>query len=185
VESRRLTDDPNAVSYGEAARSAFRDGDVLCFRGRGPLGYLIRRMTGSPYSHIGLTYRFEGRVYCLEAVGAGVRLVLMSQLMKRYKGGIDYYAVDVEEPVRRRAVSWSFGQLGKLYDTAGIARFAWTLLSGNASKARADDHWFCSELVAAAFENAGLRLVGRAADFTTPDDLARSEKLEKRFTLKP
>jgi uncharacterized protein YycO len=185
VESKRLTEDPNAISYGGVARSEFRDGDVLCFRGRGPMGLLIRRLTRSPYSHVGLTYRFEGRVYCLEAVGAGVRLVLMSQLMKRYKGGIDYYAVDAQAPVRRRAVSWCFTQLGKLYDTAGIARFGWTLVSGNASRARRDDQWFCSELVAAAFSEAGLRLVEHAADYTTPEHLVRSASLEKRFTLKP
>jgi len=185
VESKRLTEDPNAVSYGGAARSEFRDGDLLCFRGRGWVSLLIRRLTRSSYSHVGLIYRFEGRVYCLEAVGAGVRLVLMSQLMKRYEGGIDYYSVDAQTPVRRQAVSWCFTQLGKLYDTAGIARFAWTLLTGNAARARRDDQWFCSEFVAAAFSEAGLPLVAGAADYTTPEDLVRSARLEKRFTLKP
>ena len=185
MDSTLRKDDPNAISYGEAGRSQFRDGDVLCFRGRGPASWLIRRLTNSRYSHIGLSYRFEERVYCLEAVGAGVRLVLMSELMKRYHGGIDYYRVDAPEKVRRKAVSWGFTQLGKLYDTAGIVRFAWTVLTGNARQARRDDDWFCSELVAAAFEESGLRLVDLEAGYTTPSDLVRSSALEKRFTLKP
>jgi len=185
VDSTLRKEDPNAVSYGEAARDQFRDGDVLCFRGRGPASWLIRRVTNSRYSHIGISYRFEDRVYCLEAVGAGVRLVLMSELMKRYHGGIDYYEVAAGEEVRRKAISWSFAQLGKLYDTAGLARFAWTLLTGNSRRARRDDDWFCSELVAAAFEESGLRLVELEADYTTPSDLVRSSALQQRFTLKP
>lgn len=185
VQSEERHPDPDAVSYGTTGRERFRSGDVLCFRGRGPLGWLIRTITSSDYSHIGLAYRFEGRVYCLEAVGAGVRLVLMSQLMGRYRGGIDYFEVEAADEVRRRAISWSFTQLGKLYDTRGILHYAWTLLTGNAERARRDDQWFCSEFVAAAFARAGLPLVDRAAAYTTPSDLVRAERVRLRFTLKP
>lgn len=158
---------------------------MLCFRGRGPLGWLIRAITRSDYSHIGLAYPFEGRVYCLEAVGAGVRLVLMGELVARYRGGIDYFEVAADEATRRSAISWSFTQLGKLYDTKGLLHFGWTLLTGNSERARRDDQWFCSELVAAAFAQAGLQLVEQAASYTTPSDLVRAEQLRLRFTLKP
>src|SRR5690242_17673951 len=79
-------------AYGEV-REEFTTGDVLGFRGRGPASALIRWATASRYSHVGLVYRFEGRVYCLEAVGSGVRLIIMSELTRRYPGGIDYFAV--------------------------------------------------------------------------------------------
>lgn len=175
---------PDAVSYRTEARQHFCTGDVLCFRGRGPLSWAIRRLTDSRYSHVGLVYLFEERVYCLEAVGGGVRLVLMSQLVRRYAGGIDYFEVEADEGVRRQVLSFSFCQLGKLYDTAGLLRFLWVILTGNAESARRDDQWFCSELVAAAFQEAQRPLVDRAAAYTSPSDLVRSEALRFRYTLK-
>jgi uncharacterized protein YycO len=149
------------------------------------LSWAIRELTRSRYSHAGLAYLFEERVYCLEAVGQGVRLVLMSELMRRYQGGIDYFEVDADEALRRRALSFAFRQLGKLYDTAGLVALFWTIVSGSAERARRDDHWFCSELVAAAYEEAGRPLVGQDASYTSPSQLVTSPHLAFRFTLKP
>ena len=83
------------------ARSAFQSGDVLLFRGRGIPSFLIRMVTRSPYSHVGLVFLYVGHVYCLEAVGSGVRLTLMSEEMRRYHGGIDYYEVTRATPEQR------------------------------------------------------------------------------------
>jgi len=55
----------------EGVRASMRSGDVLLFRGRGLLSWLIRHATHSDYSHAGLLFRYCGRVYCLEAVGKG------------------------------------------------------------------------------------------------------------------
>lgn len=173
------------ASYETEARAEFREGDVLCFRGRGFVSWCIRQLTRSVYSHAGMVFLYEDRVYCLEAVGHGVRLVLMSQLMRRYEGGIDYFEVDAGAPARDAALSFGFRQLGKLYDTAGIARFLWMLLTRAAQKARRDEDWFCSELVAAAFREAGTALVDIPDSYTSPSDLAQSERLKLRYTLKP
>ena len=67
----------NAPRAGyRAVRQEFRDGDVLLFRGRGFSSLIIRWLTRSPYSHVGLVFRFAEHVYSLEAVGSGVRLIL-------------------------------------------------------------------------------------------------------------
>ena len=173
------------VSYLGVARAAMREGDIVCFRGEGVTSWLIRWATRSKYSHIGLIHRFGARVYCLEAVGKGVRLVLMSHLMRRYEGGIDYFTVDAADEVRNTAIRWAFTQLGKLYDTAGIVRFTWTLLSGRARPVREDEQWFCSELVAAAFDKADLPLVTSDATYTSPSDIAQSERVSFEYALKP
>jgi uncharacterized protein YycO len=167
------------------ARGDFRVGDVLLFRGRGLASQAIRLFTRSPYSHVGLVFRYQGRVYCFEAVGVGVRLILMSEVMRRYHGGIDYYEVGGAAPEQRDGViAFCFQQLGKLYDRPGIVRFLGAILFDHKPAVRQDQAWFCSELVAAAYRAHGLPLAPVSASYTTPADLAVSPELKLRYVLK-
>ncbi len=171
------------VSYGEMRRS-FRDGDILLFRGRGILSLIIRAITRSPYSHAGLVYLFEGRVYCVEAVGAGVRIILLSELLERYHGGVDYFEVEASAKQRRRAVSFCFQQLGKFYDKPGIFRFAASLIFDRRAVSPRDDRWFCSELLAAAYAAEGVPLTEAQEAYTSPSDLAMSPRVRLVCSLK-
>jgi uncharacterized protein YycO len=172
------------IGYG-GARGDFRVGDVLLFRGRGLASQVIRLFTRSPYSHVGLVFLYQGRVYCLEAVGVGVRLILMSEVMRRYHGGIDYYQVARAAPEQRDGViAFCFQQLGKLYDRPGIVRFLVAILFNRKPAVRADQAWFCSELVAAAYRAHGLALAPVSASYTSPADLAVSPELKLRYVLK-
>ena len=183
IRARRIA--AGEKSYG-SIREDFQDGDLLLFRGKGPFSVAIRLMTGSTYSHVGLVYLFDNRVYVIEAVGAGVRLILMSELMKRYHGGIDYYEVVRATPKQRRqAIGFCFEQLGKLYDNPGIVRFLILLLFKRRLSAGEDQAWFCSELVAAAYRKQDLVLTPELAEYTSPNDLALSPEVRLRYTLKP
>lgn len=166
-------------------RGELRTGDVVCFRGRKGLSTLIRWFTRSAYSHAGMVWLFEDRVYCLEAVGSGVRVVLMSHMKDRYDGGIDAFEVlDATEDQRRGVISFAFPQLGKPYDMAGLVRFLWFILFGRRRRGGVDRRWFCSEIVAEAWRRQGLKLADRPAGYTSPQDLAASPKLRFRFTIK-
>jgi len=172
------------IGYGNA-RGDFHLGDVLLFRGRGLASQAIRLLTRSPYSHVGLVFLYQRRVYCFEAVGVGVRLILMSEVMRRYHGGIDYYEVVRAAPEQRDgALAFCFQQLGKLYDRPGIARFLLAILLNRKPAVRADQAWFCSELVAAAYRAQGLALAPVSASYTSPADLAVSPELKLRYVLK-
>jgi uncharacterized protein YycO len=182
----RLGSGPGAgVPYGEV-RARFREGDVLAFRGRSPVSAAVRAVTGSLYSHVGLAYLFEGRVYCLEAVGSGVRLCLMSVLAKRYAGGVDYFeVVEASDEQRRSAISFGFQQLGKPFDFLGLARFFVLLTLGMRPRARVDDRWFCAELVAEAYRRQQIRLVKHPSYYASPRAVTESDHVQKRFTIKP
>jgi hypothetical protein len=176
-----------SVAYRAKARDAFQTGDLLCFRGRGWLSAAIRLVTKSEYSHVGLVYLFEGRVYCMEAVGSGVRLILMSELVRHYDGGIDWFELrDAPVASRASALGFAFAQLGKRYDTRGILRFLWAKLMGNIPRTRDQDEWFCSELAAAAWDRAGVPLVPQPwpPDYVSPAMLANSEQVTFRSRIK-
>jgi uncharacterized protein YycO len=173
------------VPYG-AVRSEVQNGDILCFKGKGLVSGAIRTLTKSEYSHVGLLYLFEGRKYCLEAVGQGVRLVLLSELVKSYHGGIDYFeTLDVTNDQRCGAISFGFQQLGKLYDKAGIVRFFWFIVSNGKAAAEVDDIWFCSEIVCEAYRRQQVEICPMVSSYTSPHDIAKSSRVRYRYTLKP
>ena len=175
AETRRYAD----------VRSGMQAGDVVLFRGSGLASRAIRWLTKSPYSHAALVFLFEGRVYCLEAVGSGVRLSLISEVLARYHGGIDHFDVPgASEDQRRGALGFAFQQLGKLYDKTGIWRFLLSIVTGRRRRVREDQAWFCSELVAAAYRRHGLALVPESAAYTSPADLALSRELSLRCVVK-
>lgn len=183
-ELRALRESAEQVTYAES-RGLFQNGDVLLFRGRGPMSLAIRTLTASPYSHVGLVYLFAGRVYSLEAVGAGVRIILMSEVLRRYHGGVDYYEVPRATPEQRAgAIAFCFQQLGRLYDRPGLVRFAAAVLLGRKRATREDQTWFCSELVAAAYRKQGLLLAPERPTYTSPADLATSPELALKMVLK-
>ena len=164
----------SSVQGYQDARPEFRTGDLLCFRGHSLISRLIRRITRSAYSHAGLVFLYEGRVYCLESVGHGVRLALMSHLVRHYEGGIDYFRIDYPEAVRTQAVGFAFQQLGKFYDQMGLVRFLRALVLKTFPKLPDDDRFFCSELVAWAYLKAESPLVEMAPSYTDPERLAHS-----------
>lgn len=166
-------------------RSGMKAGDVVLFRGAGPMSRAIRWLTKSPYSHAALVFVFEERVYCLEAVGSGVRLALISEVLARYHGGIDHFDVPgATEEQRRAALGFAFQQLGKLYDKHGLWRFLLAIVTGRRRRVREDQAWFCSELVAAAYRRQGLALVPDSSAYTSPADLALSPGLSLRCVVR-
>jgi uncharacterized protein YycO len=167
----------------QGVRASMRSGDVLLFRGRGPLSWLIRRATHSGYSHAGLLFRYCERVYCLEAVGQGVRLVPVSRLLDHYPDGVFYCSLAAEEETRTTALGFGFQQLALPYDVFGLVRFAFALIFAKRRPVKPDQRWFCSELVAAAYRNAGFPLTDQLPCYAAPADLINGHKLELRGRL--
>lgn len=64
-----------------AARPLIQSGDLLAWRGRTPLGRLIRAVTGGSWTHLGVAVHLYDRLFSLEAIeGVGTRLALLSEL---------------------------------------------------------------------------------------------------------
>jgi uncharacterized protein YycO len=159
-------------------------GDVLLFRGRGLLSWLIRKFTHSDYSHAGLLFRYRDRVYCLEAVRWGVRLSPVSMLLEHYPDGIYYFGLEATDTVRENALGFGFRQLCLPYDILGLVWFAAALIL--ARKRPPDEQtkrWFCSELVAAAYRAAGFPLTDAQPCYVSPVDLINGQRLVPRGRL--
>ena len=158
-------------------------GDLFFWRGRSPFANVVRWRTASTYSHVALAVPlYDGRQtpwYCLEAVPlAGVRLYPVARyLREKPEEQIDLFRLDVTGPERWKVVRLALAEVGDGY--ALLSQFAWSVgwlgswlrrLCGG----RGDLHigrQFCSELVAGAFQGAGLALPKEPA-LMTPQDVA-------------
>lgn len=122
---------------------------VLLFRGRGVISALVRWQTRSIYSHSAILLP-DGRI--LEAwQGSGVRIRDLPS-----GGGIEHFKVKGITPAQwRQAIAFGRDQLGKGYDYVSVLRFV------SRRNAPENGRWFCSELVAAALQVAGLPFLSR------------------------
>lgn len=115
---------------------------LLFSTSRHPMSAVIRACTWSKWSHVAL---FAGPCI-IEAVPAGVRKVPAIEAMERAKR-----ATVIELPCRnpQAVIAAAELQLGKPYDFTAVIGL------GLHRDWQEDDAWFCSELVAWAFEKAG------------------------------
>jgi uncharacterized protein YycO len=142
---------------------------VLLFKGRGLISTAIRWQSRSIYSHAALLMR-DGRI--VESwQGAGVRTKTLTDW-----SDIDVFDVamltDLEWDL---AIDYALDLVGRGYDYKAVLRFV------SRRPAADNDRWFCSELVFAAIESAGLPLLARtSAAAVSPGMLALSPYLTQR-----
>lgn len=145
---------------------------VLLYKGTGLVSKLIRWQTRGMYSHAALL-RPDGRVIESWHDG-GVRIF-------RPKSWDGIHAFDVPEMDQEKweiALRWAEGEVGQPYDWRGVARFI------SRSKDRKNRRWFCSELVFAALDAAGVPPLLRVpACEVSPAMLGYSPRLLIRQTI--
>lgn len=146
---------------------------MLLFNGRGKVSDAIRWQTDSNYSHAAIELP-DGSI--IEAwQGSGLELLLMRGKVAR-KTLTDRSTITVFDVVQTpeqtaKIVEFLEAQVGKPYNYRGIVRFI--------TRGMTDPHdsWFCSELVFAAFQYAGINLLERIdAALVSPGMLEWSSK---------
>lgn len=157
---------------------------VLLFVGKDPVSRLIRSITSSRYSHVGLwLIDSKGSNYCFESTGSfsdvllhqqppRVQLKPLQNVLEQYSGLVrsrrffNHSKVNVAEFVRSK--------VGLGYETH-LSSLVKALTRSNSSDG--SDSYFCSELVAAALHAAQcLDQSSRHADNYLPRDFARSSQ---------
>lgn len=140
---------------------------ILLFRGRGPVGWLIRKQTWSDYSHAAWLCR-DGSVIESWYQG-GVRHSPSPATVHGPKVTFDAYAVrglgksDID-----RIELLLHERVGRGYDFFGVARFLSRVNRNN------ENRWFCSELIAECCELAGKPLLRAPAYRIAPGHIAWS-----------
>ena len=175
-----------------------REGDLLLFRGRGPVSRFIGVAGRSRYTHAGRAVWWGKDLFCCEVRELkGGRAVTLESQVRRFPGLIDVFEVNPcgrwREFNRRGAVRYMRRLAGCDYGYLGVLLAAlrhlplWRfLVKPDSDDLRVNEQPpFCSQACAMADRlGGGVDPVPHLADrLTEPADLARSPFYRYRFTL--
>ncbi|GEM_PF-6596287 len=139
-------------------------GDVVLERGPGRLSKLIMWVDGGNYSHALL---WLGGTDFLEAVGTGVRVISFARVLVSNPDDWLMLRLPGNPVAAAEAVTHARNMAHKLYDRVGAISTKIPLRDGANPIAL-----FCSQLVATAYEMAGIQLVAKVpASKVTPNML--------------
>jgi len=191
----------------DAVKARIRDGDILLCSCTEPFSKLIRWATKSPWSHIGLTYRWQGigRIMVFEAVQKiGVRTVPLSHFIshgatgkKPFPGKIllarhaDYADKGGEHgsAAMKRLADFAIDRFGDPFAPAEIAKIATRVAVGRLGRKMPKmlgpkDEFICSEYVAKCYEAVGIKIEWDGRGFIAPADFANDPKVKAIAQIK-
>lgn len=142
---------------------------VVWFRAQSKTSRLIRWVTRSPYSHVGLW--INNTMY--EALGSGIHKLELDATNERLKEAVAFKHLEVNELEKQQVVTWLDAQVGNGYSTLGFIAAGISTLSGYKYVISVKGEYICSGLVATALQIAGYLLQrGVDARLETPASLA-------------
>lgn len=153
-------------------RCKMQPGDIIAFAGKKPVSDTIKLFTNSNVSHVGIVLHSElvgddtaqpnRRVRVADATAEGVQFTRLSQLEEAYEG--ELWWLPLSDEARRKLdkqklIDFLLEHEGKPYDYGQAVKAAIDgILDALGPTANREnfDKFFCSELVIAALEKAGV-----------------------------
>lgn len=184
IEGREIKALP-VLPYSDV-RAKLKSGDILFTSGDYLISKAIQKMTGSPWSHVGIVFRLDSidRILLLESVeDMGVRFAPLSKYLndyedrKPYKGrAVLARCKDVTSETIVGLSTFGIDELTQPYDKDEIAKIMARITLGIGKKER-DREYICSELVYECFARAGKEFAFNPNGFISPEDVWVDEKL--------
>jgi hypothetical protein len=184
IESKEIKALP-VLQYADL-RAKLKSGDILFTSGDYLISKAIQKMTGSPWSHVGIVFRLDSidRMLLLESVeDMGVRFAPLSKYLNDYEDGKPYKGravlarcADVTLETVVGLSTFGIDELTQPYDKDEIAKIMARITLGIGKKER-DREYICSELVYECFARAGKEFAFNPKGFISPEDVWVDTKL--------
>ncbi len=181
-----------AINTYEDLRGTIRDGDLAFFSGTSFLAKAIKRVTGSPWSHVGILfweYGDEGdednTLMLHEAVAEGCRAIRLSMKLRETPNPVEICRSGyIDSEAKRAAIRrHSHRQLAIEYGKWQLVQIWARVRFGIGRRPHFDKELICSELVAACYARAGYYFDKANSDFVSPADLYRDPWMRTIATL--
>ncbi|ALQ51824.1 YiiX/YebB-like N1pC/P60 family cysteine hydrolase [Nitrosomonas ureae] len=167
-------------------RAKLKSGDILFASGDYLVSKAIQKVTGSPWSHVGIVFRLDSidRVLLLESVeDIGVRFAPLSKYLNDYEDKRPYKGrvvlarcKDVNSATVEGIATFGIDELTQPYDKDEIAKILARITLGIGKKEK-DREYICSELVHECFSHAGKEFAFNPKEFISPEDVWLDEKV--------
>lgn len=184
----------------DIAASDLQVGDIILTKGDTPQSKGIRSVTNSQYSHA-MLYVGNGKI--IEAIGKGVVEQTLTAAAKNVSGAVVLRHSNISDAQRKTVALYAKSKIGRPYDTTGAigsstsspkAQILGLLspplvgiaqLMDLANRLGPNSDFYCSELVALAYADAGAPLLpekrlefGKSAASTHPGEIHKSHSLK-------
>lgn len=143
------------VKYADY-RDQISSGDVLAWSHRKLESFydlkvwLVRILTASEYSHVGIAWVFGGRVFVIESVTPEVRIVPLSNLLPCYVSKV-------------KRINWNNEAEDFALSLVGKGKYSqWEAVKAYFNENKDPDAWECAEFVKVVLDKSGVKLNGRA-----------------------
>lgn len=146
----------NSLSKYNSVQRLLDTGDLIEWRSKSLIGWMIRLRTGSHVNHSSLVVKFDfdgcqQRRYILEAVSGGVELKLLSKRLEKFHGRAYWSPLKRGwNGYRNRILGWALNEVGKEYDFCSLLKQLIGYVSVDGER------YFCSEFYQAAVEYAQI-----------------------------
>lgn len=168
-------------------RNLLYDGDLLFCSGNYFMSRLIRRLSNSDYSHVGLVYKWNQRIFLLESVeDDGVRIVPLSHYLTNYENsnkeynGELYLARHKHFSQENETVSVVIGRgsdlLNRNYNIAGLVRILVRIIFKIGRRQKTNEY-LCSEFVEHCLSNANIKFSSNGG-FIFPEHIAADSNVQ-------
>lgn len=184
IESKDIKALP-VIPYSDL-RAKLKSGDLLFTSGDYLVSKAIQKVTGSPWSHVGIVFRLDSidRMLLLESVeDMGVRFAPLSKYLNDYEDGKPYKGrvvlarcKDVTANTVAGISTFGIDELTQPYDKDEIAKILARVALGIGKKEK-DREYICSELVYECFSRAGKEFEYNPKGFISPEDIWLDEKV--------
>lgn len=139
------------MDYSDA-RKKIKSGDVLAWTHHGWDSWynfqiqMVRAVTQSEYSHVGIAYTLADRVFILESVGSGIRMYPLSSEIPFF-----WLPIPIEWTPEVEAVAMS--KMGQKYSKIDGFKSLWSKI-----KPGEDDQWECAEYASFILQSAKINI---------------------------
>lgn len=189
--------DLNNISF-ELAKHKIRTGDILFCSGNYLVSQLIRKLSGSLFSHVGLLVHWNEHILLVESVeDDGVRVVPLTHYLynyensnKKYQGNM-YIArheviasPDFDKEKIKAMCERVIGLLNRNYDREEIGKIVARIGLG-IGRHKSDDEYMCSEFVDECFKELGIELSRDSKGFIFPEHIASDVNVKALFEVSP
>jgi hypothetical protein len=160
-------------------RYKINTGDLILFQGSGLISGLIRLLTWSKISHVGIAYQWCDDMFIWESIvglnGDGVQISLLSQKIKKYRGKIWIRRLACNRNSRFYRIISDFREYTKhkKYERSILELLGSIMPWRNKPNSM---YYFCSELIADLYQKWGL-MNEKPPNEYTPSDFFILKKL--------
>lgn len=187
----------NNISF-ELAKNEIKTGDILLCSGNYLVSELIKKLSGSLFSHVGLLVHWNEHILIVESVeDDGVRVVPLSHYLYNYENSKNKYkgkmyvarhdvvgSPDFDKEKLKAMCGRAINLLNRNYDKEEIGKIVARIGLG-IGRHKEDDEYMCSEFVDECFKELGIELSRDSKGFIFPEHIAADVKVKALFEVSP